>query len=378
MNRKRIGIFGGTFQPIHNGHLLLAEHALKALSLDSVLFVIDRIPPHKEISGGANTEERVALLNLALEENNSFIPETMELKREGKSYSFDTLTELHERMPESDLFFLMGSDMLRSFTTWYNPEGISKLATLVCTERAGQNGGEAETAIDLEHRYGTSVILLDSVSDLSSTEVRNRVYNAIPIDGLVPPSVAHEIYYRGLYQPDSIRNIYTILKNTISDHRMHHTAGVIETAIRLAHDNHIDTTKARLAALLHDCAKYLPPDELINRSKDSFQIIPVLHAEVGAQLAEEVYGINDPDILHAIRLHTTGDVGMTELDKIIYLADMIEPSRNYPGVEELRSVSDLNKAVYLALKRTLKYTEESGSAIHPATLRAIYDLGGRK
>ena len=378
MNRKRIGIFGGTFQPIHNGHLLLAEHALKALSLDSVLFVIDRIPPHKEISGGANTEERVALLNLALEENNSFIPETMELKREGKSYSFDTLTELHERMPESDLFFLMGSDMLRSFTTWYNPEGISKLATLVCTERAGQNGGEAETAIDLEHRYGTSVILLDSVSDLSSTEVRNRVYNAIPIDGLVPPSVAHEIYYRGLYQPDSIRNIYTILKNTISDHRMHHTAGVIETAIRLAHDNHIDTTKARLAALLHDCAKYLPPDELINRSKDSFQIIPVLHAEVGAQLAEEVYGINDPDILHAIRLHTTGDVGMTELDKIIYLADMIEPSRNYPGVEELRSVSDLNKAVYLALKRTLKYTEESGSAIHPATLRAINDLGGRK
>ena len=378
MNRKRIGIFGGTFQPIHNGHLLLAEHALKALSLDSVLFVIDRIPPHKEISGGANTEERVALLNLALEENNSFIPETMELKREGKSYSFDTLTELHERMPESDLFFLMGSDMLRSFTTWYNPEGISKLATLVCTERAGQNGGEAETAIDLEHRYGTSVILLDSVSDLSSTEVRNRVYNAIPIDGLVPPSVAHEIYYRGLYQPDSIRNIYTILKNTISDHRMHHTAGVIETAIRLAHDNHIDTTKARLAALLHDCAKYLPTDELINRSKDSFQIIPVLHAEVGAQLAEEVYGINDPDILHAIRLHTTGDVGMTELDKIIYLADMIEPSRNYPGVEELRSVSDLNKAVYLALKRTLKYTEESGSAIHPATLRAINDLGGRK
>ena len=97
MANKRIGIFGGTFQPIHNGHLLLAEHASEALSLDKVLFIIDRIPPHKEISGGASTEERVVLLKLALEGYDSFVPETMELNREGKSYSFDDESFLLKR-----------------------------------------------------------------------------------------------------------------------------------------------------------------------------------------------------------------------------------------------------------------------------------------
>ena len=378
MIKKRIGIFGGTFQPIHNGHLLLAEHALKVLSLDKVLFVIDRIPPHKEISGGASTDERVALLNLAVSGNESFVPETMELSREGKSYSFDTLTELHERMPDAELFFLMGSDMLRSFSTWYKPEGISRLATLVCTERAGQNGGEAQAALELKQKYGTNVILLDSVSDLSSTEIRNRVFNALPINGLVPPSVSHEIYYRGLYQPDSIRTMYDILSRSIPDKRMHHTAGVVETAVRLAFENNVDPEKARLAALLHDCAKYLSNDELMKRSTDPFPVLPVLHAEVGAQIAAELYGVTDPEILQAIRLHTTGDSDMTDLDKVIYLADMIEPSRNYPGVEELRKTTCLNDAVLLALKHTLKYLEESGSTVHPATIRALKDLGGLK
>ena len=176
----------------------------------------------------------------------------------------------------AELFFLMGSDMLRSFSTWYKPEGISRLATLVCTERAGQNGGEAQTALELKQKYGTNVILLDSVSDLSSTEIRNRVFKALPINGLVPPSVSHEIYYRGLYQPDSIRTMYDILQRSIPDKRMHHTAGVVETAIRLAFENNVNPEKARLAALLHDCAKYLSNDELMKRSTDPFPVLPVL------------------------------------------------------------------------------------------------------
>ena len=160
MEQKRIGVFGGTFHPIHNGHLLLAKHAKERLQLDTVLFVIDRVPPHKEITDGATTEQRLRLLRLALDGQDGLVPETMELSREGKSYSFDTLTELKQRYPNDRLFFLMGSDMLRAFDGWYRPDGISRLATLVCTERFGQSGSEEETAAFLRKKYGAEILLL--------------------------------------------------------------------------------------------------------------------------------------------------------------------------------------------------------------------------
>ena len=371
MKHERIGILGGTFHPVHNGHIMLAEHAKDVLSLDRVLFLIDRVPPHKEISEGASTEERLKMLELAVQQLDGFEVETMELYREGKSYSFDTLKELHVKMPESEFFFLMGSDMLRSFTTWYNPQGISDLCTLVCTERLGQNGGEADTAVMLEAAYGTRTILLDSVSDLSSTEVRNRISDAYPITDMVPLPVATEIYMHGLYQPEPVRSYYSALERALSEKRLRHTAGVVLTAIALAERYGADPKKAQTAALLHDCAKYLPDEELIRLSKDPEKILPVLHSEVGAVLASEEYGVCDPEILEAIRLHTTGDKDMSTLDKIIYLSDMIEPSRDFPGVEELRQDGDLDKRVYAAMMHCVEYLEKKGGRIHPATYRAI-------
>ena len=369
-------MFGGTFHPIHNGHLLLAEHAADVLRLDRVLFVIDRIPPHKQISDGATTEQRLNMLLLALEGSTRLLPEPMELSREGKSYTFDTLTELKERFFDAELFFLMGSDMLRSFASWYNPQGIADLATLVCTERIGQHGAEAETARQLETRFGARIVLLEGVSDLSSTTVRNRIRDALPITDLVPPAVETYIYRFGLYQPDEIVDMYEKLQAALSDKRMAHTTGVLKTALELAQANGVDPKKARIAALLHDCAKSLPASELFLRSSDPDPIPPVLHAEVGALIAKEQYGVSDPDILRAIRLHTTGDANMTALDKIVYLADMIEPSRDYPGVDAIRAEHDLDRATLLALQRSLAHIKERGFSVHPATLRAINDLGG--
>ena len=374
MKRKRIGILGGTFHPVHNGHILLAEHARTVLSLDTVLFLIDRVPPHKEMSDGASTEERLKMLQLAVENRDGFEVETMELYREGKSYSYDTLRELNTRLPDSDLYFLMGSDMLRSFSTWYNPKGISELCTLVCTERLGQSGGEADTAVSLKALYGTRTILLDSVSDLSSTEVRMHIANALPITDMVPPSVALEIYTHGLYQPEPIRAYYTKLQDHLTEKRLRHTAGVIQTAIELAAHYGADAKKAQIAALLHDCAKYVSEEDLNRMSHDTEKILPVLHSEVGAILASTEYGVSDPEILQAIRLHTTGDANMSLLDKIIYLSDMIEPSRSYPGVELLRCDGDINDRVLKALTHCVNFLEKKGGKIHPATYRAIQYL----
>lgn len=374
MKRKRIGILGGTFHPVHNGHLLLAEHARNVLSLDRVLFLIDRVPPHKEMSDGASTDERLKMLQLAVENIDGFEVETIELYREGKSYSYDTLRELNRRMPDSDLYFLMGSDMLRSFPTWYNPKGISELCTLVCTERLGQSGGEVDSAISLKALYGTRTILLDCVSELSSTEVRNSIANVLPITEMVPPSVAQEIYMRGLYQPEPIRSYYSKLQSSLTEKRLRHTAGVIQTAIELAVHYGADTKKAQIAALLHDCAKYVSENDLVRMSQDTEKILPVLHAEVGAVLASSVYGVNDPEILQAIRLHTTGDANMSLLDKIIYLSDMIEPSRSYPGVELLRSDGNIDDRILKALTHCVNYLEKKGGKVHPATYRAIQYL----
>ena len=376
MDQEKIAVFGGSFHPIHNGHLALARHAMLSLGLDRVLFVVDRIPPHKTLADGATDAQRVDLLRLATQDEPRFAVETMELYREGKSYTVDTLKELHQRLPDASFYFLMGSDMLLSFPTWRSPDEISKLCTLVCTVRTGQSGGEAEAAADLNARYGTDVILLSEVSPLSSTEVRSRIADALPITGLVPQAVEHYIYRNGCYFPSGLVPMIERLQRELTPHRMDHTAYVMETAIALAARFGADPKKARLAALLHDCGKYLSHEALLSYADTEPPILPVLHAFAGADYAKTAYGVEDEEVLRAIRLHTTGDANMTLLDKIIYIADMIEPSRDFPGVEEIRSQTALDDMLRLAFSRSIWYIKKKGGDVHPATLRALADLGG--
>ncbi len=374
--KTKIGVFGGSFHPVHNGHLLLAEHAAKQLGIDRVLFVIDRIPPHKTLAEGATDAQRLEILRLAVADRPAFSVETMELEREGTSYTVDTLFELKIRYPDSELFFFMGSDMLNSFTTWRSPEEIAKLAVLVCTVRGGQSGGERQTAEMLKERYGASVILLDEVSALSSTIVRERIRDALPIDGMIPDRAAHYIYLNGCYEPKELMPFYDRLRKELKPSRMEHTAYVLETAIGLAARFCVDPIKTRIAALLHDCAKYLQEATLLSYADTEPPMLPILHAPAGADYAKNVYGVTDPEILSAIRLHTTGDANMTLLEKVIYLADMIEPSRSYEGVEKIRKADSLDEMMRLALLRSICYIKERDLPIHPATLRALHDLGG--
>ncbi len=376
MSKTKIGVFGGTFHPVHNGHLALARHAADRLGIDRVLFVIDRIPPHKVLAEGATDAQRLDILRLSIADEPRFAAETMELLREGPSYTVDTLKALKEREPDAELYFFMGSDMLHSFTTWRMPETIAKLATLVCTVRPGEGGGEEATAADLKQRYGANVILLDEVSPLSSTLVRAHIHDALPITDMVPAAAAHYIYLHGCYMPNELAPVYAQLRADLKPARMEHTAYVLETAIALAARFGADAKQARLAALLHDCAKYLPEEQLLAFADTDPAMPPILHAPAGAVRAREIYGVNDEAVLSAIRLHTTGDANMTLLDKIIYLADMIEPSRAFEGVDEIRSAGTVDDMMRLALSRSIWYIKEKGNPLHPATLRAYESLGG--
>ncbi len=168
------------------------------------------------------------------------------------------------------------------------------------------------------------------------------------------------------------------LSNTLKSSRFAHTLGVVDTAVKLAGIYEYDVEKARLAALLHDCAKYMPDSERIGFCEargvavtDAERVnTSLLHAKCGAILAEEKYGVSDPEILHAICVHTTGCPGMNLLDKIIFVADYIEPGRDKaPHLEELRklAVENLNATAYYILKDTLDYLEGCDLPIDPAT-----------
>lgn len=180
------------------------------------------------------------------------------------------------------------------------------------------------------------------------------------------------------------------LKKELDGQRYTHTLGVEETARQMALLFGEDAQKAALAGLLHDCAKCMNLSQMVKAAK-GVPLDPVMkdskalmHAVAGMCVAKNVYGVDDEQVLSAIRWHTTGHAGMTNLEKIIYLADMIEPSRKpYPGLEQIRSLcwKDLNEAMHMALKMSLEHVLAQGKTLHPDTMAALeeyeHDSGER-
>lgn len=171
-----------------------------------------------------------------------------------------------------------------------------------------------------------------------------------------------------------------LVRSRLSDKRYEHTINVKKMAVKLAKHYGTDPEQAALAALLHDSAKELPKQELLQIFADNAIIaenaparpLPVWHGIAAAILAETQWGITDPEILSAIRCHTTGKPGMSKLDKIIYLADMTSAERDWPGVDDLRALEmqDLDRALCDALKRSIDFVEEKGGSLDPESVAA--------
>lgn len=170
------------------------------------------------------------------------------------------------------------------------------------------------------------------------------------------------------------------LKKELDRARFEHTLGVEKTAREMARVFGEDEERAGLAGLLHDCAKCMPLSQMV-KAADAMPLDPVMktskalmHAVAGCCVARDVYGVQDEAVLSAIRWHTTGCADMTRLDKIVYLADMIEPGRKpYPGLEELRvsCMRDLDEAMHTALRMSLDHVKAQGKTLHPDTMAAL-------
>jgi nicotinate-nucleotide adenylyltransferase len=196
----RIGVLGGTFDPIHLGHLIIAEEARDRLDLEEVCFVPARDPWMKAGQPLTSGHDRLSMARLAMEDNPFFRVSTLELERPGPSYTVDTLRELQEDYgPEAQLFFILGSDAFVRFDEWKDPEGILGLATLVVVDRPGATA--STEAIDQQVGNAGSVERVRGVHlEISAKDIRRRVAAGASIRYLVPEPVERYIYARGLYR----------------------------------------------------------------------------------------------------------------------------------------------------------------------------------
>lgn len=200
----RIGIFGGTFSPVHNGHLSAAQAFMQRMWLDVLYIIPTALPPHKQLHGDATAADRLEMLRLAFDGMEGVLISDMEIRRGGRSYTVDTLRELHEGLaPDDRLFFLMGTDMLLTFDQWREPNEICRLCWPVYIRResdAALDASIVERISRYRELYGKTICRIDAPAvDVSSTAIREAVAAGRPIDEMVPPTVADYIQNHKLY-----------------------------------------------------------------------------------------------------------------------------------------------------------------------------------
>ncbi len=389
----KIGIFGGTFNPPHLGHLAAARTAIDVLGLDKLLIIPAAVPPHKELPESTPAPPH----RLAMAEKLAdalLLPETvevspLELDRSGKSYTSDTLAQLKQQYPGAELWLLMGTDMFLTLHLWHDPEAILNLAG-VCAFGRSEQDGEAVFAPQREHLAKAfpgaklTTITLPGLVDISSTRLRELLAKGTGAEYLLP-SVYGYILMNGLYGTHAdlkhldIPELRACSYSMVLEKRVRHIRGTEEEAVRLAERWGADPEYARRAGILHDCTKYLGQEEQLALCKtygvelDELEqsAIKLLHSKTGACIARHVFGEPD-EVFHAIYWHTTAKADMTTLEKILYVADYMEPNRSFDGVERLRELAyqNLDSALLLGVETTIQEMKDRSLPVHQNTLRA--------
>ena len=392
---KKIGILGGTFNPIHEGHLNIARCARDFLSLDEVWFLPAGTPPHKDVAEHVSAWHRKNMVNAAIASERAFLLCDIELGKKTPCYSWETLEELHAQYGQNaDFYFIIGEDSFAMFDQWVHPERICAVCKIVVAKRPLDKAAIKkahpmafnERIEAYRQKFSTEFIEMPvEVMDISSSYIRKclQAGEMETILSMLPDAVLSYIAEHQLYQADYplslIDTLQKKVKRELKPERFEHTLGVMYTAGNLASVHGYPQIKAMVAGLLHDCAKCLSDEkrlDICHKQKITVTDIEnrhphLLHGKVGAYLAKKKYDITDPQILHAIAVHTTGCPDMNLLDKIIYIADYIEPHRDKaPHLEEIRrkSFADIDAGLFMILEDSVQYLSQSPSDMDPMTL----------
>ena len=387
----KAAIFGGSFNPPHLGHVHAALAAKRFLNADRLLVIPANLPPHKsEAPDSPSAEDRLRLTQLAFRDAPEAEILDIELCRGGKSYTVDTLEELHSRYPDTELVLLMGTDMLLCFdTVWYGAQRILELASLgVFPRKAGQDDEIRQKCESLSLKYGARIEVVDFVpTEISSTELRKLLQDRRGREYLPEPVYADIIknrFYGAQPELDWLREQVTPY---IDEARRPHVWGCEREARRLAERWGADPELSAEAGILHDITKRQKGAEQLKlcdmygiiTDSDEKENYKLLHSKTGAALSRELFGIND-EVYNAICRHTTANENMSLLEKIIYIADYIEPTRDFEGVDELRRLAytDLDDAIILGLEMSLEDLERHGAKPHKNSLSALAQLRREK
>ncbi len=383
---ERIGIYGGTFNPPHVGHIRAAQYAIEGLKLSKLLLVPSCIAPHKVLPSDSPTpRQRCEMLQLAAGEKMEVCD--MELRRGGVSFTFETVEQLRQQYPDKERILFMGTDMFLSFLTWREPQRIIDSASIGVFYRGEPGEMEAIGAQKAKlEAMGAVVYLVENpVTAISSTQLR-RMLMFHCADPFLPEGVGAYIRENRLYGAAEdcrelpMERLEQVVVSLLKPDRVAHVLGCRDTAAELARCWGADETDAARGGLLHDITKALdgPLQLTLCREygivlSEFFRKNPkTLHALTGSLVADRIFGENKK-VVDAIRSHTTGKADMTTLQKILYVADYMEPNRDFPGVETLRALAfeDLDKALKLGLTMTIDLLKEQKREISPESAEAL-------
>ena len=388
----RYGIFGGTFDPFHPGHMSMITGALGSGLVDYVWVIPSGYPPKKDASQLTLAPYRYYMTQAALKNvpNCQVLP--VEMIRTQVSYTVETLRILREDSlagPDDELFLIYGTDILFEIEEWYHPEILVKEANLLIARRPGiLQEKTLQKVHELEDTFNIQISFFPIEGIVVSSRKIRRTRDFSSLGAPVRQFIKKHALYPfdnplSILKENTHREIYdygTILFLELSRSRLLHSLNVCILSVRYAVIHGVDPDAAAIAGLLHDCAKELSISRqiLLAKQADARELPEnaLLHAPAGVKYADERYGIKDESILSSIGCHTTGRQEMTALDKIIYLADKLEPARDYEDLTELRALAlvDLDAAVIACLQAVKDSFIRKETAFHTDSSLALDSL----
>lgn len=320
----KIGLLGGSFDPIHLGHVSIVEKAIEIFDLDEFYFVPTGINPWKDCQNVSDSH-RIAMLEIAIEKisTDKYVGiEKYEIEHnDERNYTYKTLEYLKSKYPANDYYYFMGMDQVEKFHLWKESKKISEMVQLVCFDRGGYT--EYCENINIYHFKKMNHNALTA----SSSDVRNGNISLLDSD------VLRYISKHGLY-------LDTMIKPRMKEKRYLHSLSVAKLAREIAESNHLDFHKAYIAGIMHDVAKEIPYEkslEMMNTYYNEFADKPVniWHQWLSAYVSEKEFLIDDKEILKAIEDHTTASPTISKIGMCVYVADKLDPLRGYDSSKDI-------------------------------------------
>ncbi|MDR1955366.1 MAG: nicotinate (nicotinamide) nucleotide adenylyltransferase [Treponema sp.] len=387
----KLAILGGSFNPVHLGHLVLADTVLAVLGYDRIILIPTYQSPFKQGAVGGSPQDRLDMLAASIPGDPRLTLDDCEIRRKGVSYTIDTITDIIARYhPEGKPGLILGDDLAGSFLAWRNAADIMNQADIIIARRLAA----PSESFPYPHKQ-----LNNAIMDISSVVVRNRIRDQGNWRYLVPAGARLIIEDRSLYgytpvgagtpiTGELISRVEATVRTEVSFSRFLHSRNTALLCWDLCLRFGLDPQKGYLAGIAHDICKSLKEEDLLRWAKmDGKDIDAVerkkpalLHGRAAAVVLERQFGIHDEAILEAVRLHTTGAMDMGPLAKVVYSADKLEISREDmdPASGELREAANLDRLFAAVLEETVGYLRAQKLEISEGTLRLFERVHQRK